>query len=136
MGLKKRHGVSPVLAELLIIVVSIVAGVSVGSFGFQVIGNTGNTAVVSASVNSCAANGHNETCSLQLQNTGASNVQTTSVCTLGSATGIINPGQTVPAGGSLDVSCTAPGSSFLQTASVVTGWVVLSNGAYIYFAGS
>jgi hypothetical protein len=132
---KTRRAISPLLAELMIIVVSIVAGVSVGGFGFQVAGNAASSAVVTASAASCSVAGRNETCSLQLQNSGASSVQTI-VCSLGSSRGNLDPSGTVPAGGSLNVNCTVTEANSPEVGSLVTGWVALSNGAYAYFAGN
>jgi hypothetical protein len=131
-----RRAVSPVLAELLLIVVSLVAGLAVGTFAFQVVGTAAHPAEVSAQLNACAANGSNETCTLTLANVGGSDVQTLPLCTLGSVGGDLTLGGTVPAGGSLTVDCSIEGSQLAHMGSTITGWVALSNGASVFFAGT
>jgi hypothetical protein len=130
-----RKAVSPVLAELLLIVVALIAGVLVGSFGFQLIGIAAHPAEVTAQLNSCAPTGSNVTCSLTLANVGASNVGTSSLCAVGSAGGDLVSGGTVPAGGTLQVDCSVDGMSAAPQGILVTGWIALSNGADVYFAG-
>ena len=115
------------------ITVTIIAGVAVGSFGFQLLGVFSRPAEVGATVNNCLIQGHLETCSLTLLNSGASSVDATS-CVVGGTHGSLVWG-VVPAGGSLHTSCTVSASP-VATDSSVTGWVVLSNGADAYFAGT
>ena len=130
-----RRAVSPVLAELLLIVVSVITGLLVGSFGFQLIGTAAHPAEVSAQLNSCAPSGSNVTCSLTLANVGGSNVDTTSLCAVGSSGGNLVSGGTVPAGGTLQVDCSVAGMSAAHLGVLVTGWIALTNGADVFFAG-
>lgn len=127
---------SPILAELMLMAATLVAGAEVGSFGFQLVGSSTHPAEVAARVISCQAQGLNETCTLALTNLGSSNVETSSFCALGQARGRLISGGTIPAGESLgDVDCSVTGAAAPKS-STVTGWVVLSNGADVYFAGS
>jgi len=132
---RSRRAVSPVLAELLLIVVALVAGLFTGSFTFQTIGTAAHPAEVSAQFNSCVANGPNESCSLTLSNVGASNVETLPGCVVGSNSGDLVSSGVVPAGGSLTVDCTVAGTQPAQAGTPITGWVALSNGASVFFAG-
>jgi len=136
MRLGSRRAVSPVLAELLLMFVSLLAALLVGSFSFQTIGTASRPAEVSAQLNSCTAAGTNETCSLTLANIGTSNIQTSSSCGVGSDGGSLTSGGTVQAGGTLAVSCFVAGLPYAGSGIPITGWVALSNGADVYFAGS
>ena len=136
MRLGSRKAVSPVLAELLLIFVSLLTALLVGSFTFQMMGTAAHPAEVSAQFDSCTARGTNETCSLTLANLGASNVQTLPSCEVDSDGGNLVSGGIVPAGGTLTVSCLVVGLPDAGTGSPITGWVALSNGASIYFVGS
>jgi flagellin-like protein len=130
-----RRAISPVLAELLLIVVTLVTGLMVGTFTFQVVGTAAHPAEVSAQLNSCTANGSNETCSLTLANVGASDVVTLPVCVVGSVDGSLTAGGTVPAGGTLTVDCSVKGVQLEGAGSPIMGWIALSNGYSVYFAG-
>jgi len=136
MRFGSKKAVSPVLAELLLMFVSLLTALLVGSFGFQTIGTASRPAEVSAQLDSCAAAGTNETCSVTLANIGTSNIQTLSSCGMGSDGGNLISGGTVPAGGTLAVSCFVTGLPYAGTGIPITGWVALSNGADVYFAGS
>lgn len=132
--LAQRRGVSPLLAELTLIAVTLIAAVLVGGWTFQTMGVSTRTAEVQAQLDSCEAQGSTETCTLSLLNSGASNVDASS-CAIGSAEGRISSAGTVPADGALNgISCSVTGD--FQVGTLVTGWVGLSNGGAAYFAGS
>ncbi len=127
-----RRGVSPVLAELLLVFVSLIAGVAVGAFAFELIGASAQPAEVAARVDSCTQGG----CVLTLTNVGTTNTEPTASCGIGSIAGILNSTRPIPSGGALTVECSTGGGGGLASGSLVTGWVALSNGARVYFAGT
>ena len=130
---RPRRAVSPVLAELNLLFVSLIAGAAVAGFVVQLMDGSLHPAEVSVGTASCRS-GDVETCVLTLTNVGASSVQVTS-CAIGSQNGNLNAsgGATVPAGGSATVSCSLGGPSGAVDSSL-TGWVSLTNGARVYFA--
>ena len=131
-----RTAASPVIAELALMAVTIVAAGMVGSWGFQVSGVYTHVPEVEASFEHCTMQGTNETCVLRLVNIGSDNAQTIPSCALGSHPGVVLSGGTVIAGGSLDnVKCYVEGYTVSQ-GSLVSGWVGLANGAHVYFFGS
>ena len=132
---RSRSGVSPIVAEVLLLAISLIAGLMLGIFTFQVVGTAAHPAEVSAQLDTCAADGANETCSLTLANVGGSDVQTLPLCTLGAAGGNLTAGGIVPAGGTLNVDCSVDGAQASHLGPFVSGWVSLSNGASVFFAG-
>jgi len=136
----RRKGVSPVIAEVLLIVVSLIAGVALGGFAFAIMGAYNHPAEVVAQVMSCApSSGPSETCMINLTNLGSSTVGTTSCSVIVNGSNLIGTLTSkgiVPAGGTLtSVSCTAYGASGAEGSAIV-GSILLSNGASVLFAGT
>ncbi len=134
-----RKAISPVLATVILIAITLIAAIAIAGFVFGLFGSFTSSARVSASVISCPATA-NPVCTLNLINTGTSNVQTTATCSMtyggiGHASVLAVANTPIVAGGAaLSVTCTATG--LLPTAgSEVVGSVLLSNGATVQFAG-
>jgi FlaG/FlaF family flagellin (archaellin) len=133
---RRRKGTSPILAELLLMAATLVAGLQVGSFGFQLVGVASHSAMVQASGAVCGVSGRNITCSVSLHNSGSVGVYTLSACSINGYSGALAHGGYVPAGGQAeDISCTVI-TPAVQSDGTATGWVMLANGADIYFAAS
>jgi len=129
---------SPVVATMILIVVTLVAAAVVGGFVFSLMGTFTSVALVSAGTPSCS--GTPEVCAISLQNSGSGSVALEGTCTLridGNstlATASIQSGS-LEGGSSAVVDCTAPGSLHVPAGSSVVGWVNLQNGAEILFYG-
>lgn len=126
---------APVLAELMLLAITLVLGASLSGYFFGLLNGYSHTAEVSATGASCAQSG-GVTCEITLINVGSENVGTTSVCTMGVAGGTVIgtlSRATILAGGApQEVECSSPTGSLSAGANVV-GSVQLSNGAAVYF---
>ena len=134
-----RKAISPVLATVLLISITLIASVAIAGFVFGLFGTFTSTAQVSAGTVSCS--GTPEVCVVPLQNTGSGNTAIIGLCNLAFAggpyvgTAVMTSGS-LQAGGSAVISCTAPGSSHAAAGSEITGSITLGNGAYVLFAGT
>lgn len=137
--LRRRSGVSPIVAEVTLIAVLLIATVILASFTFGVFSLYYSPAEVAAEGASCSTDGNSTTCQLTLTNVGAKDTSTTGSCSLDvgtSVTGQVVDGGVVPAGGSLtDVQCVALGLN-LHSGTLVDGALSLSSGGTAYFVGT
>ncbi len=144
---KNRKAISPVLATVILIAITLIAAIAIAGFVFGLFGTFTSTAQVQASVSSCVATGAlstaPEVCTLVLTNSGNANTIVTNgagYCSLtygGAAhSGNVANGGTVVAGSSLaGVTCTTVGA-FAAPGSQVTGQVVLANGGNALFSAT
>jgi len=144
---KHRKAISPVLATVILIAITLIAAIAIAGFVFGLFGSFTSSAQVSAQVQSCYAtkNGgvgtvaHNNECTVKLTNTGTSNVAVTGGSVqIGGAASACNaaPTGTIPASGSLVVTCTQLVATPNQTiGSMAVGQFSLSNGASVAFTG-
>ena len=134
-----RVAISPVLATVLLIAITLIASTAIAGFIFGLFGTFTSTAQVSAGTISCS--GTPEVCMVSLQNIGSANTAITGTCNLAFAGGPY-VGTAVMTSGNLNAgskgvaSCTAPGSSHAAAGSEITGSITLGNGAYVLFAGT
>ena len=151
-----RKAISPIIATVLIIAVTLVASVAIGGFVFGLFGSSTNTAQVttinSALIHLASGAGLAVTCSgaqgtpamgfVQLTNLGTANVAVTAVSlTFGGSTytaALTDCGGTSPvnAGGVLYLQFTANAASATSTGQQYSGFVVTSNGAQVVFTGA
>jgi len=135
----KRGGISPVLATVLLIAITLIASVAIAGFVFGLFGTFTSTAQVSAGTVTCS--GTPEVCIIPLQNIGSGNTAVTGICNLAFAggpyvgTAVMTSGN-LGAGSSGVASCTAPGSAHAASGTEITGSISLGNGAYVLFAGT
>ena len=134
-----RKGISPVLATVILIAITLVAAAAVSGFLFGLLGTYSNSALVSASA-SPVCSGTPESCTLTLVNSGNLNTVLAGTCTLnfggssylGTATltsGSLGGGQTA------HVTCTSTiAGSHAAAGSQLTGSVLIANGANVLFA--
>jgi len=143
---KNRKAISPVLATVILIAITLIAAVAIAGFVFGLFGSFTSTAQVQASVTSCnfVSIAVGEQCSLVLTNSGNANTLATSSCSIttkgATTTGAYafaapSASLTVPSGGTAYGTCTAviadPGAGVQ-----VTGSVILGNGGNALFSGS
>jgi flagellin-like protein len=153
----RRKAITPIIATVLIIAVTLIAAVAIGGFVFGIFGSATSVAQVTVvgtalthptsagtfaaacvtSAPSTSTNGY-----LQLTNTGtASTVASTVSMTYGGTTySVALTGAalcTVPSGGSMYVSITtATGyAAVANSGQQFTGFVVMSNGAQVVYTG-
>jgi len=136
----KRKGISPVLATVILIAITLIAAIAVAGFVFGLFGTFTSTARVSASVTNCS--GTPEVCTIILTNTGNANLANPTVCSLtfgGSAT----TGTFAVASGNLNSGSSAQGTCTDNTATAhaasgtqVTGSVILANGGNALFSAT
>ena len=140
----RRKAISPVLATVVLIAMTLISAISVSSFVFGLFGNFTTSARVQAQLASCGKSGN--TCTLTLYNSGSGNaaIYTGASCAtltyLGqtakatSCTG--GSGSTVVGGSSLMVTLTFPSNFNAGTGAQLSGWISLNNGAQALFSGT
>ncbi|HEV2138966.1 MAG TPA: archaellin/type IV pilin N-terminal domain-containing protein [Nitrososphaerales archaeon] len=139
---KNRKAISPVLATVILIAITLIAAIAIAGFVFGLFGSFTSSAQVSAQVQTCAAG--TGVCTVKLTNTGTSNVAETGcfvrlsgVNTAGVVTFAVTvpaTTATVPASASGTYICTPPATA--QTAgSQAIGSFTMSNGASVPFSG-
>jgi flagellin-like protein len=145
---KSRKAISPVLATVILIAITLIAAVAIAGFVFGLFGTFTSTAQVQASVTSCVASGSGataqETCNLVLTNSGNANTQATTSCSLtfGGKTVIgVTSGAavtSVPAGSTALAVCTGAQGAGNSAAvgSQVTGSIILTNGGNALFSAT
>jgi len=138
----KRKAISPVLATVILIAITLIAAIAIAGFVFGLFGSFTKTAQVSASVTSCTWISPHEVCTLSMINSGSSNTAANS-CTLTyggvTASGTVatvapSTSLTLTAGTTTYISCTG-GASDPGAGSTVTGAVATSNGGSVPWTG-
>jgi len=139
----KRKAISPVLATVILIAITLIAAIAVAGFVFGLFGTFTSTARVQASVTACNYNGivaGDEACTIILTNSGNSNTATTGSCSitvLGTThTGVIGGGGTVTAGNTLTITCGYVAAAGVGAGVQVTGSVILANGGNALFSAT
>jgi len=134
----RRAGLSAIVVEFVLVVISLIACIVLGGFTFGTIQIYVPPAEVAAQASSCSAAGnHSFGCMLTLNNQGSRNVATDGICSLnvsgGPVNGTISDGGTVPAGGALTgVQCIADVAG-PTSGALVTGSISLNDGGMAYF---
>ena|ERR1017187_5094923 len=135
---QKKKAISPVLATVILIAITLIAAIAVAGFVFGLFGSFTSSARVSASVTSCThGTALLSVCNITLSNTGTSNA-TVNGCQFGGALAGVSaalPLSPVTAGGTLAITCTGTGAATVAGQSAV-GSVSLSNGASVPFTGT
>jgi flagellin-like protein len=143
---KNRKAISPVLATVILIAITLIAAIAIAGFVFGLFGSFTSSAQVSAQVTSCiagpaASSANNNVCTVVLTNTGTSNVAVTggSVQIAGTAhtcNGALAL-NTIAASSSAQFVCLQLAATPGQTVgSQAIGTVTLSNGASVPFSGT
>jgi flagellin-like protein len=136
---RKRKAISPVLATVILIAITLIAAIAIAGFVFGLFGSFTSSAQVSASVTSCVKT--TGVCTLTLTNSGTSNVQATA-CSIqdqgtAAASALTAPPVSIGAGTSAAAVCTITGGggSHASVGSQAVGSLTLSNGASVPFSG-
>lgn len=126
----KKAGVSPVLATVLLIAVTLIASLMTSGFVFGIMGTFTSVALVSVSGEGLCS-GTPEACTLTLTNTGTSNTNLATSCRM-SFGGSSYPGTVSLVSGSLNagsravVLCSSgTAGSHAMPGSSVTGWLTI-----------
>jgi flagellin-like protein len=135
----KRNGITPVLATVILIAITLVAAVGIGGFVFGLFGTFTSTAKVSAGTVTCS--GTPEVCTVALQNIGSGNTAITGVCTLNFGGGrylgtAAMVSGSLNAGSSGTVTCTGPAGQHALSGTQITGYMTLGDGAEVLFDGT
>jgi flagellin-like protein len=138
---KNRKAISPVLATVILIAITLIAAIAIAGFVFGLFGTFTSTAQVQASVTNCTYAGTIVTCNLVLTNSGNANTAATGSCSLtygGATYAASTAATTITAGKSAPVACaTAAGTAPDPTAGVqITGSVILANGGNALFSAT
>lgn len=140
---KKRKAISPVLATVILIAITLIAAIAVAGFVFGLFGSFTSTAQVSASIASCSAPLTDEVCVLNFINTGTANTGGSTVCAVTWSgvqhTGILSGAATgagsIPAdNANHQATCTIAGVTAAAGLQVV-GTAQLLNGGVAQFSG-
>ena len=130
---------SPLVAEITLIAVVLIATVIMASFTFGLFSLYYSPPEVAVQGATCSTAGNSTTCQLTLTNMGAQDASTTGSCSMSMGTevsGLVFNGGIVPAGGSLtNVQCVAHGVD-PSPGSQVAGALSLTNGGTAFFVGS
>ena len=140
-NVKGRKAISPVIATVILIAITLIAAIAIAGFVFGLFGSFTSTAQISAT--SAVITGSTRSGTITFQNTGAANGAVNSIsltyggltCTLAATLP-----QTITAGSSFAIQVTAgSGTGACTTAAVggqqFTGAAALSNGGQASFAG-
>lgn len=137
---RRRKGISPVLATVILIAVTIVAATSIAGFVFGLMGSFTSTATVSATSVSCT--GTPEVCTITASNPGTGSTSITGVCSLTfggnsyAGTAALFSGN-LNGGGTAKITCTSnTAGSHAASGSQITGWLTVGNGANVLFSAS
>jgi len=137
---KRRKAISPVLATVILIAITLIAAIAIAGFVFGLFGSFTSSAQVSAVAVTCtraaAAN-----CVVNLQNTGSSNA-TPTACSIQIA-GVAKAGTNVPAYVAVTAGAGSTAETCQMAAATVGGAVgsqalgsfTMSNGASVPFTG-
>lgn len=151
----KRKAISPVLATVILIAITLIAAIAIAGFVFGLFGTFTSSATISASAVSCTSSSAGITCTVQVTNSGNANGGITGASLkYASSSGstnlpavsswsIVGPAITtagtplpVNAGSSDTVTLYFSGASPPVTGSSFTGTLTLSNGGSAQFSGS
>jgi flagellin-like protein len=139
---QKRKAISPVIATVILIAITLIAAIAIAGFVFGLFGSFTSTAQVLVSSVSCTA-GASPVCTLTLSNSGTANTAVLASAfslTYGGAKYIGSCSGTVviTAGAATAVACSVSPSPAVTAVSgeQFTGSLGLSNGGVVSFSGT
>ena len=146
--MKSRHGISPVLATVILIAITLVAAIAIAGFVFGLFGSFTSAPQVSAQGNLYADNGPTGMVTLFDSGTAPATLQSISLTYLGqTCQASYSASGAIPAGGSLQIpvqpgqfptdQCGQSGTTSIPSAGVqYRGMATLQGGFQIPFTGS
>ena len=139
----KRKAISPVLATVILIAITLIAAIAIAGFVFGIFGTFTANAQISATSVSCVTGVANGVCTIILTNNGNSVASAQSCSFAGSGGGagtLVLPlaGGSIAPGTTLSVTCTSTtGLGIAGTeGTALSGSVGLSNGGSALYAGT
>ena len=133
---KERKAISPIIATVLIIAVTLIAAVAIAGFVFGIFSSGASTAQVAVTAISCSAS--SKACTMTLTNTGnaITNAGGSGVITFAGSSQSLTTTNTlnIPAGGGNYQAYYTFGGSPVA-GQQYTGYVALANGEQVQFAG-
>ena len=138
---RTRKAISPVLATVILIAITLIAAIAIAGFVFGLFGSFTSSATVTASVVTCsnsALNGTKAFCILSAYNSGTANTSVSSCSlTIGGANQVGTLGKTIsiPAGNTVTIHCTGS-TAGNSIGSMAVGSLSLTNGASVPFTGT
>jgi archaeal type IV pilus assembly protein PilA len=146
---KRRDAVSPVLATVILIAITLIAAVAIAGFVFGLFGSFTSTAQVSVATVACTQGGtagaYTVTCLMNAQNTGSGNAVTVansaSLNYGGKVYAGTNPATTIVSGSTTPLTLNfgiltgTPITTQGTSGSQLVGSFSLSNGANVQFTG-
>jgi len=148
----KRKAISPVLATVILIAITLIAAIAIAGFVFGLFGTFTSTARISATTVACAHTGAgpgatvtDAYCQITLTNSGNS-PGTAQTCAFtgsnGAGAGILSATSTAATAATFTVTTTGPQTAYCVAGAgtvagtMATGTVSLSNGGSALFAGT
>jgi flagellin-like protein len=136
---QKRKAISPVIATVILIAITLIAAIAIAGFVFGLFGSFTSTAQVLVSSASCTT-GVTPACTLTLSNSGTANtavVASTFTLTYGGVKygGSCAAAPVITAGAATSVSCSVAGATAVS-GEQFTGSLGLSNGGVVSFSGT
>jgi len=133
----KRKAISPVLATVILIAITLVAGVAIAGFAFGLFGTLSATANVTVTTLTCTHNAvaADSTCTVQLENTGNAPASAVACALSGlNDAAFVNP-TAIPAGTTVGATCTGSPNPTVP-GEPVQGTFTLSSGIIVSFSGT
>jgi len=130
----KRTAISPVLATVVLIAITLVSGISMASFSFGIFNTyTSNASVAAVGVSCVHGTQATSACMVRMQNTGQASTVIAS-CSLSGASSTASGTMLLTAGGTWTATCTGAPSN-TEGGEYVQGMFILSNGLPVPFTG-
>jgi flagellin-like protein len=145
----RRNAISPVLATVILIAITLIAAIAIAGFVFGLFGTFTSGPTLELAASACSATAGNAVvfgtptadpngCVLALTNTGGSSASVTG-CTLYGATGAaVGAPVSVPAGTTTTapvvVECDATGLATLTPGATVSGQLIVASGSPLAFS--
>ena len=134
---RKRKAISPILATVILIAITLIAAVAIAGFVFGLFGSFTSSAQVSVSVSTCTGTKSHLDCTFVARNTGSGSTSITGMTATYGAT--VSPAtftaQQVAAGGTATFSASFPVTG-LTAGTMVTGGAALANGGTAQWSGT
>lgn len=129
---RRRRGIEVILAEVILIAITVTAGVVLVGYAFGLFGTLTRVAEVSPDSARCFST--NSTCVVLFSDPGSVPASALSCSISGTQGNILEPIPSVPAGGEISLSCEAAGLNATPGA-IVYGRFIFSSGAPVSFVG-
>ena len=132
----KRKAISPVLATVILIAITLVAGVAIAGFAFGLFGTLSATANVTVTTLTCThGTAAASKCVVNLENTGNAPASAASCSLSGTASTLTGAPLAIPAGTTVSATCTTTPAATVP-GQPVQGTFTLSSGIIVSFSGT